>query len=60
MSLPSPVGRIRDVAARIKSLEDRLMSNKILPMSEQTKIHTELRSLREEQDTLEKRTRQRS
>jgi hypothetical protein len=53
----APVGRIRDVAAQIKALEDRLMSNKIIPMSEQAIIHAEIRLLKKEQETLEKRTR---
>jgi hypothetical protein len=53
----APVGRIRDVAAQIKALEDRLMSNKIIPMSEQAIIHAKIRLLKKEQETLEKRTR---
>ena len=51
------LGRIRDVAARIKELEDRLMSNKLIPLAEQSVIHARLRELRKEQDDLEKRTR---
>ena len=53
----APVGRIRDVAAQIKALEDRLMSNKVIPMSEQAIIHAEIRRLKKEQELLEKRTR---
>lgn len=51
------VGRIRDVAAQIKALEDRLMSNKVIPLAEQTLIHKQIRELKKEQDVLEKRTR---
>ncbi len=53
----APVGRIRDVAAQIKALEARLMSNSVIPMSEQALIHAEIRRLKKEQETLEKRTR---
>ena len=55
--LQAPVGRIRDISARIKLLEDKLMSNKVIPMREQSVIHAEIRKLREELETLEKRTR---
>lgn len=58
MSIPhATLGRIRDVAARIKELEDSLMSSKLIPMAEQSAIHAKLRELRKEQDELEKRTR---
>ena len=53
----APVGRIRDVAAQIKALEERLMRNRTIPMNEQSIIHAEIRRLRKEQDTIEKRTR---
>ena len=53
----APVGRIRDVGAQIKALEERLMSNKVIPMSEQAIIHAEIRRLKKEQELLEKRTR---
>jgi hypothetical protein len=55
--LQAPVGRIRDVSAQIKALEDRLMSNKVIPMTEQSVIHAEIRKLRKELETLEQRTR---
>jgi len=58
MSIPiAPIGRIRDVAVRIRTLEEKLMSNKVIPMSEQSVIHAEIRRLKKEQETLEKRTR---
>jgi hypothetical protein len=58
MSLPSShIGRVRDLTAKIKLLEDQLMSSRLLPMSEQAIIHTELRRLKKEIDDLEKRTR---
>jgi hypothetical protein len=53
----APVGRIRDAAAQIKALEERLMSNKVIPMAEQAIIHAEIRRLKKEQELLEKRTR---
>ena len=53
----APVGRIRDVAKQIKELEDLLMSNRIIPMAEQARIHAEIRRLKKEQDDVEKRTR---
>jgi hypothetical protein len=53
----APVGRIRDTAAQIKALEERLMSNKVIPMSEQAIIHAEIRRWKREQELLEKRTR---
>jgi hypothetical protein len=51
------VGRIRDAAAQLKALEERLMSNKVIPMAEQVIIHAEIRRLKKEQELLEKRTR---
>jgi hypothetical protein len=38
-------------------LEERLMSNKVIPMSEQAIIHAEIRRWKREQELLEKRTR---
>ena len=53
----APIGRIRDISNKIKVLEDRLMSNGVIPVAEQARIHEELRNLRKELETLEKRTR---
>lgn len=58
MSLPSVhLGRIRDLANQIKVLEGKLMSARLIPMSEQAVIHAEIRKLKTEIDVLEKRTR---
>jgi hypothetical protein len=53
----APVGRIREMSLQIKLLEDKLMSNQVIPMSEQSLIHAEIRKLRKELEALEKRTR---
>jgi hypothetical protein len=53
----APVGRIRDIGAKIKALEDILMSNRTIPMAEQAKIHADIRQLKKELQDLEKRTR---
>jgi len=59
MAIPvATLGRIRDIAQRIKMLEDRLMAPKIIPMSEQSLIHAEIRKYKEELDKLERHTRQ--
>ena len=55
--LRAPVGRIREISTQIKLLEDKLMSNKVIPMSEQSLIHAEIRKLRKELEELEKRKR---
>lgn len=58
MAIPhSQVARIQKYAAQIKALEDRLMGNGIIPMSEQSQIHAEIRRLKKEMEDLEKRTR---
>ena len=58
MSLPHiHVARIQKYAAQIKVLEERLMGNGIIPMSEQSQIHAEIRKLKKEMEDLEKRTR---
>ena len=58
MAIPhTTVARIQKLSAQIKVLEARLMSNGIIPMSEQAVIHTEIRRLRKEMEDLEKRTR---
>jgi len=53
----APVGRIRDISLQIKALEDKLMGNAVISLPEQSKIHAEIRRLREELATLERRTR---
>jgi hypothetical protein len=58
MAIPhTTVARIQKYAAQIRALEDRLMGNGIIPISEQTTIHAEIRRLRKEMEDLEKRTR---
>jgi hypothetical protein len=58
MAIPySQVARIQKYAAQIKALEERLMGNGIIPLTEQSKIHAEIRSLKKEMEDLEKRTR---
>jgi hypothetical protein len=58
MAIPhSQVARVQKYAAQIKALEDRLMGNGIIPISEQTTIHTEIRRLKKEMEDLERRTR---
>jgi hypothetical protein len=54
---PSQVARIQKYAAQIKALETRLMGNGIIPMTEQSQIHAEIRRLKKEMEDLEKRTR---
>lgn len=49
--------RVRRIAEEIRRLEDSLMSNRIIPPSEQSKIHAELQKLKKERDELERRTR---
>jgi hypothetical protein len=56
-SIHAPVGRIRDIAFRIKQLQDKLMSSNRLTYPEQTSIHNEIKSLRKELDIMEERTR---
>lgn len=51
------VGRIRELASKITALEEKLMSSRQIPMSEQAVIHAQIRKLRAEIDELEKRTR---
>ena len=41
----------------IKQLEDKLMNTTLLPMTEQNKIHAEIRKYKEEMELLERRTR---
>ncbi len=58
MPIPhTSVGRIRDVAAHIKELEERLMSNRVILLAEQSVIHAQIRQLKKELEVLEKRTR---
>ena len=58
MAIPhTQVARIQKYASQIKALEERLMGNGIIPIGEQTVIHTEIRRLRKEMEDLEKRTR---
>lgn len=53
----TPFERIKSLVKNIQTLEDKLMNTGYLPMSEQNKIHDEIRKLKEEMDKLERRTR---
>jgi hypothetical protein len=53
----TPFERIKDLLGRIKKLEDKLMNTAVLPMTEQVKIHAEIRKHKEEMAVLERRTR---
>ena len=53
----TPFERIKALVNSIQKLEDKLMNTRFLPMSEQQKIHEEIRKLKEEMDKLERRTR---
>ena len=53
----TPYERIKNLVNNIQKLEDKLMNTGFLPMSEQQKIHEEIRKLKEEMDKLERRTR---
>ena len=55
--LINQLDRIRKIVSRIHELEDKLMNTSFMPMSEQQKIHEEIRRLKEEMTTLEKQTR---
>jgi|GEM_PF-2026023 hypothetical protein len=48
--------RVKNLVNKIKVLEDKLMSNAVLPMSKQHKIHAEIRQYKEEMAKLEKMT----
>ena len=41
----TPFERIKALVKNIQTLEDKLMNSGYLPMSEQTKIHEEIRKL---------------
>jgi hypothetical protein len=49
--------KIKSLVTKIKQLEDKLMNTGLLPMTEQNKIHAEIRKCKEEMDLLERRTR---
>ena len=49
--------KIKTLVTKIKQLEDKLMNTGLLPMTEQNKIHAEIRKCKEEMDLLERRTR---
>jgi polyhydroxyalkanoate synthesis regulator phasin len=53
----TPFERIKALVNSIQKLEDKLMNTGHLPMSEQKKIHEEIRKFKEEMDKLERRTR---
>lgn len=53
----TPFERIKTLIDNINKLEEKLMNTRMLPMSEQTKIHAEIRKCKEEMETLERRTR---
>ncbi len=49
--------RIKKLVASIHALEDKLVNTSFMPLSEQKKLHDEIRKLKDEMDILEKRTR---
>lgn len=49
--------KIKTLVSKIKQLEDKLMNTTLLPMTEQNKIHAEIRKYKEEMELLERRTR---
>ena len=51
------VERLKKLVAMIHALEDTLMNTSFMPLPEQKKVHEEIRALKDEMDTLEKRTR---
>ncbi len=53
----TPYERIKTLVKNIQTLEDKLMNSSFLPMSEQQKIHAEIKKYKEEMDMLERRTR---
>lgn len=58
--LINEIDRIKKLVAAIRALEDKLVSASFMPMSEQAKLHAEIRKLKDEMDMLEKRTRRKS
>ena len=52
-----PYTRVKKIVTTIQQLEDKLMSTSFLPMTEQQKIHEEIKLLKEEMALLERRTR---
>lgn len=54
---PTPFERIKTLVNTIQKLEDKLMHTAFLPMSELQKIHDEIKKLKNEMETLERRTR---
>jgi len=55
--LMNELDRIKKLVAQIHTLEDKLVNTSFMPMSEQKKLHDEIKRLREEINLLEKRTR---
>ena len=53
----TPFERIKTLVKNIQTLEDKLMNTAFLPMSEQQKIHAEIKKLKDEMDMLDRRTR---
>ena len=52
-----PYTLVKKIVTTIHQLEDKLMSTSFLPMTEQQKIHKEIKQLKEEMALLERRTR---
>ena len=52
----TPFERIKSLVKNIQKLEDKLMNTGFLPMSEQQKIHEEIRKLKVEMYILVRRT----
>ena len=51
------LARIQKYANQVMALEKRLMSNDLIPMPEQQRMHAEISRLKAEIELLEKRTR---
>ena len=57
MSAFAPFGRVKELFAKIRQLEDKLEKANFLPMKEQQAIHAEILQLKAEIARLEKMTR---
>lgn len=55
--LINELDRIKKLVAQIHQLEDKLVNTSFMPLSEQKKLHDEIKKLREEINVLERRTR---
>jgi hypothetical protein len=51
----TPMERVKQLINELHKLEDKLMNTGFMPMREQTKIHEEIKRLKEAIATLERR-----